>query len=138
LNIEIKDKGGNFVAATSNGPTFTPIAGTGLAVSFSADPDTILSKSELTVTVKPQRTIGLIGQFVLQYNDKYTLSPGTCSNFQALSTSFVNSGATCSFSNNQLILTNFVSQTVVKGSNQALSFKVSTVGLPSTLGERTF
>ena len=69
----------NSVAATQTGPTFTPIAGTGLKVTFTTNPDTILSQADINITVTPQRTAGLVGQFVLQFHDTYKPNPGTCS-----------------------------------------------------------
>lgn len=58
LNVEIRDKNDNKVARTYTGPTFTAKPGTNLIVNITATPDTILSSSDLTITVKPQRTIG--------------------------------------------------------------------------------
>ena len=53
------------MAATQNGPVFTPIPGDGLKVNFTATPDVILSSSTLRFEVTPTRAFGPVGQFVL-------------------------------------------------------------------------
>lgn len=60
LNIEIRDKNDNKIARTATGPTFTPNPGTGLQVSMVASPNVILSSADLTITLTPHRTIGIV------------------------------------------------------------------------------
>jgi len=62
-------------------------------VSFTANPTTILSASDLSIEVRPKRALGIVGQFVLQFNDRYDLSPGLCSTFQPISSSWVKTNA---------------------------------------------
>ena len=76
LNIEIRDRNDNKIARTITGPTFTPIPGTGLEVTMTASPNVILSSADLTITLKPHRTIGIVSQFILQFPDKYGITQG--------------------------------------------------------------
>jgi hypothetical protein len=138
LNVEIRDRNDNKIARTYSGPTFTPKPGTGLIVNITATPDVILSSSDLTITVRPQRTIGPKTQLILQFPDKFVPLNGPCSTFVAITTDTVKSNPTCSMSGQTLTLTDFVALQIDKGSNAALQFKIGRVTLPSFMASRVF
>lgn len=118
LNVEIRDKNDNKIARTYSGPTFTPKPGTGLLVNLTATPDVILSSSDLTVTVYPQRTIGPKTQFILQFPDRYVPLSGACATFTAITTTTVKSTpGSCVMSGQTMTLTDFVALQIDKGSN---------------------